>query len=322
MISVVIPLYNKQHTIIETLTSVLEQSYKTLEVVIVDDGSTDKGVEVIMNYTTDERVRIIRQANQGVSVARNRGVMEATFEHVAFMDGDDRWEPTYLEHVTGMIKKYPDAGMYCTAGVIESGGIKHLRVSEEYKNKILEIDYFKAPFLYSHTSSTTVSKKYFNQTQGFPEGVTNFQDFYLFTAVALLSKVIYCGIPLSVYVGDVEGQATATVGFSTKLIYRARYLNVFTKRYQETKNKGLLVWLRSFSRNQTWGMLKVSNYDDIIGYFGTMEKSTQILCLGWGRWLYPKKSFRFLSLAIVAFQKIWFKIKVYPGLKRLIVKRK
>lgn len=88
MISIVIPLYNKAHTIVHTLNAVFKQEYQDFEVIIVDDGSTDNGVGIIQQHFHDNRIRIFHQENQGVSVARNRGVEEARCEYVALLDGD------------------------------------------------------------------------------------------------------------------------------------------------------------------------------------------------------------------------------------------
>ena len=96
MISVVIPLYNKAHTIVHTLSTVMRQNYADYEVVIVDDGSTDNGVQLILEHFKDPRIRIVSQENAGVSVARNRGVDEAKGEWVAFLDGDDYLHKDFL----------------------------------------------------------------------------------------------------------------------------------------------------------------------------------------------------------------------------------
>lgn len=117
MISVVIPLYNKEKSISSTLQSVYEQTYKDYEVVIVNDGSTDKSLDVVKDFVSrlkieDWRLKILSQENAGVSAARNRGVMEAKGEYVAFLDADDLWTPNYLETLDTLIRDYPDAGLY------------------------------------------------------------------------------------------------------------------------------------------------------------------------------------------------------------------
>ena len=88
--SVIIPLYNKEAYIEQTLGSVLAQTYPFFEVIIVDDGSSDASLQIV-NRITDSRIRVISQVNSGVATARNRGVKEAKENYVAFMDADDFW---------------------------------------------------------------------------------------------------------------------------------------------------------------------------------------------------------------------------------------
>ena len=95
-ISVVIPLYNKQNCIRETLRSVLNQSYTDFEVLVVDDGSTDGSLEVVREFS-DKRLRIIEKPNSGVSATRNAGIAAAANEWIAFLDADDIWTSFHLE---------------------------------------------------------------------------------------------------------------------------------------------------------------------------------------------------------------------------------
>jgi glycosyltransferase involved in cell wall biosynthesis len=96
--SVVIPAYNVETYLAETLDSVLAQTYPHFDVAIVDDGSIDRTLAIGQEYAQrDRRIRVITQPNQGVSVARNRGIQETRGELVAFLDADDRWRPQKLE---------------------------------------------------------------------------------------------------------------------------------------------------------------------------------------------------------------------------------
>ncbi len=113
-VSVIIPLYNKGPYINRALVSVLNQTIRDFEVIVVDDGSTDNGAEAVMK-SNDPRIRLIRQRNQGVSAARNRGVSESTTDFVAFLDADDEWMPSHLETMIRLRAKYPDAGMYAAS---------------------------------------------------------------------------------------------------------------------------------------------------------------------------------------------------------------
>ena len=117
MISIVIPLYNKEKSVVATLQSVLEQTYTDWECIVINDGSSDNSLEVVKNFIDEFKIddfkfQILTQNNAGVSAARNRGIIEAKGEYVAFLDADDLWTDDYLETVVALIRDYPDAGLY------------------------------------------------------------------------------------------------------------------------------------------------------------------------------------------------------------------
>lgn len=113
--SVVIPLYNKAPYIEFTLHSVLAQICSDFEVVVVDDGSSDAGPELVQRIAAqDARVRLVQQPNGGVSAARNTGIAEALGEWVAFLDADDWWHPDYLATQLAAIAAMPDVHMAAT----------------------------------------------------------------------------------------------------------------------------------------------------------------------------------------------------------------
>ena len=92
--SVVIPLYNKEEYVAQTLKSVVGQTYQNFEVVIVNDCSSDNSVDVV-KAIDDRRIKIIEQSeNKGLSASRNTGINAATHPHIAFLDADDYWENT------------------------------------------------------------------------------------------------------------------------------------------------------------------------------------------------------------------------------------
>lgn len=313
MISVVIPLYNKAHTITRTLGTVLEQTFKDFEVLIVNDGSTDDGVAVIENYTNDPRVKVINQNNQGVSVARNQGVLNSKYEHIAFLDGDDEWLPGYLMKMNEAILKFPKAGLFCGAGKVRSGGNEHLRLAEKYKAEITEIEFFENPHIFLHTSATIVSKTEFNKTQGFPVGMKRNQDYGLFFALALNTKTIYIGFPLSIYVGDVEGQATSS-SFDSIKEHVIRRFNIIHETWCHLNkvNTTYLIFTKYELRCFFIGFLNSKNYKINLFFKNNLNPSLAAEFPNWEWALYTNPKFNKLGILYIYLTKIKWRLNGYP----------
>ena len=113
-ISVIIPLWNKRAEVGAAITSVLAQTARPLEIIVVDDGSTDGSAEVAEAFTSP-LVRLIRQPNCGVSAARNRAMAAARGEWVALLDADDEWRPDFLEKVSLLSLEAPECKAFGTA---------------------------------------------------------------------------------------------------------------------------------------------------------------------------------------------------------------
>ncbi len=114
LFSVVIPLYNKEHFIVKTVNSVLNQTYANFEIIIVEDCSTDNSKKVAFSIISD-KIRIIEHdVNKGLSAARNTGIIAAKSDYIAFLDADDLWKETYLEKINSLIISFPNAGLYAT----------------------------------------------------------------------------------------------------------------------------------------------------------------------------------------------------------------
>ena len=106
MISVIIPMYNTGDTIERCLTSLMRQSFRDTEIIVVDDGSTDNGADVVLNMAAkDKRIRYIRQENRGVSSARNHGLDEAHGEWICFIDSDDEVAEDYLSSMYELMQE-------------------------------------------------------------------------------------------------------------------------------------------------------------------------------------------------------------------------
>src|SRR5712692_6205416 len=106
MISCIVPVFNGERYLAEALESILKQSYRPLEIIVVDDGSTDGTANVVARYGA--KVRCLRQPNSGPAIARNLGLSAATGEFVAFLDADDLWHPEKLERQMARFQARPE----------------------------------------------------------------------------------------------------------------------------------------------------------------------------------------------------------------------
>lgn len=118
VLSVVIPVYNKENSVGSTIQSVLEQSVSMIELVIVNDGSTDESANTVRQFD-DPRIVFIEQPNAGVAAARNLGILTATSDLIAFLDADDEWQRDYVETILELVDSYPECAVYATSYVIK-----------------------------------------------------------------------------------------------------------------------------------------------------------------------------------------------------------
>lgn len=208
MISVVIPLYNKEKQIAHTLQSVFNQTFQNFEVVIVDDGSTDGSVAEVEKLS-DSRIRLIHQKNAGVSAARNRGIEEAKSDLIAFLDADDEWKPEYLATQYQLSQKYPDCNVFAcnyefrnTEGKVTPTIIRKLPFSGE--DGILS-NYFEVASC-SHppicSISIMVRKPAIQAIGGFPVGIRSGEDLLTWARLAVNDKIAYSKISLAVFIRD------------------------------------------------------------------------------------------------------------------------
>jgi len=99
LVSVIVPVYNRAHLVTETVTSILGQTYRNIEIILINDGSTDDSLAIIQALQLEypDVIRIIDQENQGQTIARNQGIKKALGKYIAFLDSDDLWVPDKLE---------------------------------------------------------------------------------------------------------------------------------------------------------------------------------------------------------------------------------
>ena len=201
LISIVIPLYNKERFIKETLDSVFNQSFTDYEIIIVNDGSTDSSV-FIVNAIDDQRITVLSNQNKGVSYARNFGISKANSDLIALLDGDDLWEQNHLENLYNLYEKFPDCGLYATAYNKKYFNGEKIKASynglaKEYFG-IIE-DYFSASIKDSiaWTSAVLIPMKTFRKVGVFDEEMRSGQDTDLWIRIALKDSIAFSSIASS-----------------------------------------------------------------------------------------------------------------------------
>lgn len=269
MFSVVIPLYNKEINIGNTIQSVLNQTFQDFEIVIVNDGSTDKSLQVV-EQIDDSRIRIINKPNGGVSSARNRGIEEAKREWIAFLDGDDLWDKEKLMAVSRVIHDNYDVKWIINAFQTVAGQRKFTQMY--HKNGILDnvVDDLVSG-LKIQTSAVVVQKGVFMNDSRlfFREGINNSEDREVWYKLSLLfTRPLYINRILSYYIIDDSG--TSLTGMQSIDPKHFHFLEM-QKRLQEV-----------YSSSNAENVKKMSSYinkfnlNAILGYWTRLPQLPEI----------------------------------------------
>lgn len=209
--SVVMPLYNKARYVSHAIDSVLAQTGHEFEVVVIDDGSTDGGAEVVRTRN-DPRVQLLQQPNSGVSAARNAGIRAARGKYIAFLDADDYYLPGFFDAIGDLIHRFPEAGTFATNfrrvwenGQVEANGGQDFNSSGPIG---LVGDFYRywadGPMFF--TSCVVVRRGiFFEHDIFFPVGERLGEDQDVWFRLAEQYPVAYCRRELSAYrVGNLD----------------------------------------------------------------------------------------------------------------------
>ena len=208
MISVVIPLYNKESSIQKTIESVLVQTYKDFELIIVDDGSTDNSVNIVECINVNNQFKLIKKSNGGVSSARNEGINNASGDYIAFLDGDDLWEPTYLEEMYKLIHDFPDAGIYGLGigkKVGETINTNFTKLCNGFRGVVDNI-WDNDLMLYWTSSSSCCCRQKLGNIR-FNENLTHGEDLDVWLQLMHTGPAVFYNKTLAYYVQDAENRA-------------------------------------------------------------------------------------------------------------------
>ena len=211
MISVVIPLYNKENCVARTIESVLNQTYNSFEIVVVNDGSTDNSLKVVSSIK-DERIKIFSKKNEGVSIARNFGIQQSKGEYICFLDADDEWNPNFLESMCEAIKMFPEYGFFsCPIETRKNGENKNYGINNNSEELFVIEDYCKT-FLKNRKAiccvgSVCVQRRLLIDAGMFPPHVKRGEDHDLWLRLACNNKVVYTTKTKMIYNLDSENNS-------------------------------------------------------------------------------------------------------------------
>jgi len=202
--SVIIPLYNKENFIEKTIQSVLQQSFQDFEIIIINDGSSDRSEEKVLQFS-DTRIRYFKKENQGVAIARNLGIEKASSDYICFLDADDYWYPNFLETYHKYIQKFPTQKVFSSAVELE---IKNTLLQAEYSikktNDFEIIDFFEASnkecILW--TSCVVLHKSVLDAIGSFDTNISKGEDTELWIRIGLNYPIFFIWSLVSRYVFD------------------------------------------------------------------------------------------------------------------------
>lgn len=205
--SVIIPLYNKEREIEATIRSVLAQSLQPQEIVVVNDGSTDRSAEVVRGIDSP-LIRLIDQPNGGVSRARNRGIEAAASNYIALLDADDYWEEGFLEEIEALIEEFPHCGLYGTAFRVKSKeGLFDAPCPAE--RGVVDNFFRNSAHRYiAIPSAVVIPKAVLTAVGEFPEGMKIGEDLHLWIRIARRYEVAFSPRRLVCYSRIAENRST------------------------------------------------------------------------------------------------------------------
>lgn len=256
LVSVVIPTYNRAHLVCDALNSVLRQTYRPLEILLVDDGSTDQTNQVAATWWDDAMeeelvtFHFIEQENQGGNVARNTGIKNATGEYIAFLDSDDEWHPLKIEKQISVFENASVGAVYC--------GLQHIdllrkKVIEPTKRQYPSGNLLSQMLIRDVTAATStyiVKREVFDNVGFFDETLQARQDWDLWIRIALEYHI---GVVPEVLVNFREhaGERTASnpykeiQGFQT---IRSKYKVVLKMQPFSVKRKAKSIYCKRMGR--------------------------------------------------------------------------
>lgn len=250
MFSVVIPLYNKEISIANTIQSVLSQTFQDFEIVVVNDGSTDSSAKIV-EQINDPRIRLIHQKNQGVSAARNTGIREAKRVWIAFLDGDDLWKKNHLREIIKMMSIFPNERVYTTSFIFSNENNND--DIERSTNHIFKIEnYFKEAFEKPiiWTSVAAVHKSCINNVGGFNTNLITGEDLDLWHRLSYNYNIVKSNKVTAIYRIEAENRSKSSLKMQKDISYHYNFNNAKSNDEVRFYRRFIIIKLRALLSNK------------------------------------------------------------------------
>jgi len=237
--SIIVPVYNKEKFVANTIRSVLKQNFTDFEIIVINDGSTDQSEQEIAALE-DSRIRYFFKENEGVAIARNFGISHATASYICFLDGDDYWYPSFLETMFYYVSKLPEQKVFAVAIEIET---KNKTIPAQYSIPTASdyeiVNFFNASqkecILW--TSSVCIHKIVFENIGDFDTKIKNGEDTELWIRIGLQYPIVFIAKILARYIYDSESISRNWNYFFEKYTFEKYALeekqNLALKRYMD-----------------------------------------------------------------------------------------
>lgn len=224
MISVIIPAYNSETTIVDCINSAINQSRNDLidEIIVINDGSSDRTVQIIKKQIHNEKIKIISKSNGGVSSARNKGIRQAHGEWIALLDSDDVWLSQKIERQVEKIRQYPEINFIGTNRNKENIRFGKKVDSNLYKLNLRHVLLKNWP----HTSTVLIRKAIFDEVGLFNETMKYAEDGDMWNRIVVKYPLYYIAESLEIAGGNKRSYGERGLSANLKCMYEGNVKNL------------------------------------------------------------------------------------------------
>lgn len=321
-VSVIIPVYKSEKYIYETLVSVVQQTYKNIEILIVDDESPDNSVK-ICNSFKDPRIKIIKQKNRGLSGARNKGIDRSTGEYIAFIDSDDIWLPHKLEKHIRHFREQPHLGISFSYSAFIDENSQPMGIYQMSKIKDIEPNYVLYRNPIGNGSAGVFRREVFTDIK-YTDNVHGYEEAFYFDENFRLSQDVECWIRIALQTSwQMEGIPEALT------LYRIHRNGISASLYDKQKSLDkILEKTRTYAPEfiARWGNVSRAYYSRYIARRAVSLKDGPMaikmfnLALAYHWKIFLEEPFRTIITGAAAYLMAILPSSIYQQLQNIVVK--